>query len=41
MKDEKKFMNPEAELITFKADDVILTSIIGQIGEGEVDEGEE
>lgn len=38
MKKENKFVKPLADIVEFRADDVILTSIIGQIGEGDVPE---
>ena len=36
MNKEKKFARPEAEVIEFNSADVILTSVIGGIGEGSI-----
>ncbi len=41
MKDKKTFTNPTVEIIEFNADDVILTSIIGEGNEGDIIEGDD
>lgn len=33
MEKENKFLKPEVEIILFSTDDIILTSVIGDVGE--------
>ena len=38
MKNEKQFLKPEANIIAFMDEDIILTSVVG--GDGDVDDEE-
>lgn len=38
MNNEKKFKNPEAEIIEFKNEDIILTSNLGDTDDEQVEE---
>ena len=38
MENENKFLKPEAEIVEFLSDDVILTSVLGNLGEDDPEE---